>query len=52
MHCPPQHSAPAVHGWPSGAHAVVLHFALMQLPLQQSVPAAQVELAGAHAPTA
>ena len=52
VHCPPQHSALAVHGCPSGAHAVALHVPLMQLPVQQSVPAAQVAFAAAHPPPA
>jgi hypothetical protein len=50
VHCPPQHSPLAVHGWPSAVHAVALHFALMQLPLQQSVPAAHAAFAEAHPP--
>jgi hypothetical protein len=37
---------------PSGAQAVALHFPLMQLPVQQSVPAAQVAFAAAHPPPA
>jgi hypothetical protein len=50
VHCPPQHSPLTVHGLPSCVHVVALHFPLMQLPLQQSVPAAHVAFAEAHPP--
>jgi hypothetical protein len=50
VHCPPQHSALAVHVWPSAVHAVALHFPVTQLPVQQSVPAAHVAPATAQAP--
>ena len=52
VHCPPQHSALAVQVWPSAVHAVALHFPLMQLPVQQSVPAAHAAFAAMHPPLA